>query len=78
MARCERCQGRGSIIIGSTCHTCGGIGEISDYDDDGNEVFRTCPSCEYGLIFEEQACDFCSGTGQLASDVGKIIRTSDD
>jgi RecJ-like exonuclease len=75
MARCERCEGRGSIIIGSTCHTCGGTGEISDHDDDGNEVFRACSFCEYGLVFEEHTCDFCSGTGQLASDVGKIIRT---
>jgi RecJ-like exonuclease len=65
MNTCEICGGTGSIVVSSSCRKCHGTGEIIDYDDDGNESIYACSFCEYGLVFNEQVCDFCSGKGAI-------------
>ena len=66
MKTCETCGGTGSIVISSPCSKCRGTGEIIDYDDDGNEIMYACFSCEYGLVFNEEVCDHCTGKGTIS------------
>jgi len=44
---------------------CSGTGEIIGYDDDGIEIMVNCSNCEYGMIYTEQACRTCGGTGTV-------------
>ena len=64
MARCEICNGTGVLTISATCPKCNGTAEIIIYEDDGTENMVNCPQCEDGLIYTEQVCHPCNGTGQ--------------
>ncbi len=65
MATCGTCGGSGSITVSSICQMCSGTGEIISYDDDGIEIMVHCSNCEYGMIYTEQACRTCGGTGAV-------------
>ena len=65
MLRCETCGGSGTILISSICRTCSGTAEIITYDDDGTENMEICPNCEDGLIYTNETCDICGGTGKV-------------
>jgi DnaJ-class molecular chaperone len=47
------------------CQKCNGTAEIITYDSDGAERMQLCPNCEDGLIYREQACSICKGTGEI-------------
>ncbi|HLI08321.1 MAG TPA: zinc finger domain-containing protein [Ktedonobacteraceae bacterium] len=64
-AVCERCDGTGVLTISSTCRKCSGTGEVIIYENDGSESIETCPNCDFGLVFIEQICPSCNGTGQI-------------
>ena len=65
MLRCETCSGSGTILISSICQTCSGTAEIITYDDDGTEGMEICPNCEDGLIYTDETCSMCGGTGEV-------------
>ncbi len=65
MAICERCGGKGTILISSHCSRCNGTSEIIVYDDDGTERIVGCPNCEFGLVFSDETCVMCKGTGEV-------------
>ncbi len=65
MARCTTCNGAGSVMVSTKCNKCLGTGEIVDYDEEGNEQLELCPECEDGLIFSEELCHTCHGTGEV-------------
>jgi DnaJ-class molecular chaperone len=65
MQKCENCGGSGSITIGATCHLCNGTAEVIVYEDDGSEKMLNCSNCEFGLVYTEQTCRHCHGTGKV-------------
>ena len=66
MVNCEACNGSGFIMLSSTCPKCDGTAEIIIYEDDGTENILICPNCEDGLLYTEQTCSVCKGTGLLS------------
>jgi len=62
---CRNCGGAGTITVSMLCQKCNGTAEIITYDSDGTERMQLCPNCEDGLIYKEQACSICKGTGEI-------------
>jgi DnaJ-class molecular chaperone len=66
MAKCENCAGTGVTMHGAVCRICNGTAEVIVYDDDGSENLVTCSNCEFGLVYTEETCRRCRGTGEVA------------
>jgi DnaJ-class molecular chaperone len=66
MAKCENCAGSGVITHGAVCHLCNGTAEVIIYEDDGSESLVNCSNCYFGLVYVEDMCRYCRGTGEVA------------
>ncbi len=65
MAKCENCAGSGVIASSAVCRVCNGTAEVILYEDDGGENLVNCANCEFGLVYSEETCCYCGGTGEV-------------
>jgi DnaJ-class molecular chaperone len=65
MATCENCGGTGVITSSVVCPLCNGTAEVIVYDDDGSEHMVNCSNCELGLVYTQETCHYCRGTGEV-------------
>jgi DnaJ-class molecular chaperone len=63
MATCSDCEGTRYVLKSYDCEHCKGTGEVRCYDRMGVPKTQPCPYCDHGLVYIEELCTTCQGTG---------------